>query len=309
MSMQTPLLPGPRGWQPGHRLPDFEPEGSPGLNPMYRRVPAALRILNPKTLPYLGMSSEDETYEAVRFWMEPRRKQVIHLPIIEENVPKPAVRLHKWLNMPQNRAVRSWWKWRYSWRSPREFRGYNRTIQDARLLWVDPWEVAHFRLPDDISCDPEVVLFQAWCQGVQREQLPPGHFMSIGFQASIRNGLIKFSRSPWVRFAQAAPFMQPVGISFPPHSYFDSSLRLEYLLRNPFHATQPEMEYITASPMFVSALREAREERRVVRGQHKKREYALPNGNWYAGGSIGQSLGGYFRRGYFESPRLRSRDA
>jgi len=155
---------------------------------------------------------------------------------------------------------------------------------------MEPFEVAHFRLPDDISCDPDVVLFQAWCQGVMLRHLHDGSDLHRAHYTAVRRGLEKFARSPWVRFAVAAPHMQPVGLLFPPASYFETCARMEWLLKHPFEATDAEMHYIVASEMFRTAIIRAKKLR-------KGGDYMNPPGYWYPGGTISQGLGASLRRG------------
>lgn len=183
------------------------------------------------------------------------------------------------------------------WRSPREWAGYLAALSEVGLPRVFPFEVANFRLPDDISCDADVVLFQAWCQGWKKSNFSKANPLVDDYAASIRSGLKKFARSPWVRFALAAPHMQPIGVLFPGASYVDSSTRLSFLLENPFHATDAELELIFASAVYKAAYRQARDVRRL-------HDYLNPDGGWYVGGRLSRALGPHFKRGGIQPPRL-----
>lgn len=306
MHHQSPVLPGNSGMKSQNIVPDYEPERQPGLHFAFRRIPAALRVANPDFLPYLGTFTEEHAYAAVRFWLNPdRRKRMTRPPGLDE--PEHALRLRDWLIHPDNKIVLSWWNSSDAWRSPREFWGYSSNMAKMGLPHIEPFEVAHFRLPDDISCDPDVVLFQAWCQGWsiknwkrgksydKWEERPP---LSENYPTAIRSGLQKFCRSPYVRFAIAAPFMNGAGVKFGEASLFDSGMRMEYLIRNPFMATDSELSYILTSPVYTDAFLRAR----VAR---KGGKYLHSDGGWYAGGSINRSLGSNFKRGGLQPPRLK----
>ncbi len=284
-----PLIGGHKGFSGYNVLPDFEPERAPGLHHAYRRIPSALRLLKPELLPSLLVMSEEESHAAVRFWLDPVRRRTIHRHP-GSTAPTYAQDLQQWVTMKGNRHLLSWWKRPYAWRSPREFVGYGVLTRSLGLPHTEPFEIAHFRLPDDISCDSDVVVFQAWCQGLMLPAFPEDSPFREAHSATIRRGLSKFARSPWVRFSLAAPFMSGAGIILPPASLYDSAMRMEYLIRNPLHATSGELEHILASSVFDIAYRKARLARR-----HGK--LTNPDGGWYVGGSMSRALGPHFRRG------------
>lgn len=289
MSSRTPLVAGNSGWGSGTRPPDFTPARMPALHFAHRRVPAAIRVANPDALPRLAPQTEEEAFASARFWLDPERRRSIQR-LKPPNEAKHAQILQDWVLLPVNRPLVAWWKSPQAWRSPREFPGYRRRMESLGLPHVEPFEVANFRLPDDISCDADVVLFQAWCQGMMAAAFHKDNPLLPRHATAIRDGLGKFASSPWVRFSLAAPHMEPVGVIFPGSSYFDSCLRLEYLLSSPFSATDSELEHILQSGVYKIAEGKAK----VLR---KAGTYLNPNGNWYVGGSISRALGGAFRRG------------
>lgn len=296
MHHASPLLAGSHGFKAQNLEPDLISERLPELWYGTRRIPSVLRVANPETVQFLGKLNESTAYAAVRYWIEPSRISKIHQKP-PDGAPEHAVLLQSWAVYPGNGAILAWWRGkrdtghgRTAWRSPREFVGYGSRMKEMRLPKVEPFEVANFRLPDDISCDADVVLFQAWCQGFQHHHFAKDNPLKERYATAIRSGLEKFCRSPWVRFAIAAPFMEAVGVMFPGHSYFDTSMRMEYLLQNPFHATDEELKHIMMSSTFTNGFNQARAARRGGR-------YLSPSGGWYAGGSLRQALGTDFKRG------------
>lgn len=290
MASRQPLVTGSIGWGSTLQPPDFLPERSPALNFGYRRFPAALRVLGFPVLESMPCLSESEIYAAVRWWM---RLDVKNTLARRGDVPESAEKLRVWLGYRENGAIRTWWKRHYAWRSPREFRGWTNIEAENGIPHIEPYEVANFRLPDDISCDADVVCFKAWCEGVHFRFMVKENPLKEGYPDAIRTGLIKFCRSPWVCFAMAAPYMQPTGVLFPGTGYIDSCLRLEWLLKHPYEASQGELRYILASEMFKAG----RKHRRVASRRHDQEMRLIPSGGWYVGGSIREALGPDFRRG------------
>lgn len=305
MNPKTALLEGNCGLKSGNLAPDFTPERLPALHFAYRRVPSVLRVANPESLVYFPPMTEDEAFASVRFWLDPARRAKIRRPASPAE-PEHAQKLQEWVCRPENKGLMSWWTKPDAWRSPREFWGYGAGMENMGLPHVEPYEVAHFRLPDDISCDADVVLFQAWCQGWAFKAWQRGrkkvegedpHPITKDYAMAIRNGLQKFCRSPYVRFALAAPYMNGAGIQFTGASLFDSAVRMEYLVTSPFMATDQELHCILTSPVYDVAFRRARAARR-------KGQVINPPGGWYAGNAIPRALGAHFRRGGLQPSRL-----
>lgn len=272
----VPLIPGDSGWQEPSLPPTFEPIVLWDGPHEARRWPSAIRILGKAALPYLKAIPEAEAWAALRELMEDSRRRTLgHGELIVKEGDYKAY-VEDWLCSAENRLLRRWWKSFEGWRSPREYTGYRALESRNKLPHFEPAEVARFKLPDDISLDEDVMLFQAWCQGLQVESVlhlyrPAEH------KERIREGHYRFATSPWIMFAIAAPLMEPTGILFGEHGYLQSCKRLETLLRLPFTATTGELEVIFRSPSFLAA----RERAKKLRASG---DYWSPNGNWYVGG-------------------------
>lgn len=287
MSYSVPALGGPSGLSPrGAPLP-FRVESGDPLDHRFRHLPASIRILAEGLVPELAERDEEEIYGVVRKLLEPGARTISRAHW--EETWSFLWFMHWYREPAQNRLYR-WWGSTKGWRAPQEFKGWHAIEDEWALPHVEPYEVANFRLPDDISCDEDVVLFQAWCQGVRDRDLGDRDPRHAACAESVRRGLVKFCRSPWVHFAIAAPSMFPIGVLFPPIGYLASCSRMDFLLKNPFSATTGELEAILGSQTFLVAREKMRKKR--VRG-----DYIAPDGEWYVGGGIPKALGRHFRRG------------
>lgn len=202
---------------------------------------------------------------------------------------------------PNELALREWiltagdllWFWkRHAFvRTQKEFKGYHELERALLVPHLEPFEVASWRLTDDVACDGDVVAFVAWCQGVKAATLR--HIPALSgreFGAALGMGLQKLHRSPWTAFALAAPFMRPSGVIFPGHGYLESCVRLEWLLNHTHRATDAELVAIMASQTYTVAYEAARK----IRGS-RHAEYTNPPGPWYAA-RVQRAMGEHFRR-------------
>lgn len=291
MSTRQPALPGDNAWARSSEVPVFTPERRGPLAHHYRRFPAAIRLLGAHEIWACPLLNEHDVFFATRFLVSSGRRTVVHKVGSDDTWPTSAVDLRHFLRRVGKPLV-AWWISPYGWRSPREFMGYHMLENEIGAPHIEPYEVAHLRLPDDVSMDLDVVLYQAWCQGVVVRQIrgPNKELYQDGHHDAIRRGMVKLHRSPWFMFALAAPAMSPNGILLGDAGLFDSALRMEWLLKHPYEATDAELAAILNSPGFASGYDRARKRR--------SRGYAInPDGWWYANGSLRDALGIQLRRG------------
>jgi len=256
------------------------------LNFVYRRWPAAIRVLADDGLPTVPPFQEEVIYRVVRHFLLFRVRKTLKASsssAMEERI------FETWLRSEAARKVKLWWNSKDGWRSPVRFAGWSAMEIRDDLPRLDPYEVAHMRLPDDISTDPDVVLFQAWCQGVTREYFTESSGLKNNLQRAIKAGLRKFCASPWVTFALLAPWMRPVGVVFPSIGYLDTCIRLEHLLKYPYQASTGELRHIFESETFLTA------KDRAWRNRKNSRTMNI-SGSWFVGGSPSQALGVNFKR-------------
>lgn len=117
-----------------------------------------------------------------------------------------------------------------------------------------PWELAHMALPDTVAYDPDVVSMHAKAQGLSWNDV--GTFASksdvpINIDAeTIGRGLEKLLTDSWFRFALVAPYMLQFGTGFDGVEFHTEVARVEYLLDNPYQATEGEVQHIAQSPAY-----------------------------------------------------------
>lgn len=243
-----------------------------------------MRILGRGHSMRLSRMPEEDVWAAVKELIRPDVRTSLRRLLPDHDRPRHVQEVLEWvLSVP---GMNTWWASSWGWRSPREFSSYRSTEAQMCVPHVEPFEMAHWRVPDDVAGDMDVLTFVAWCQGVHGRHLDMGRQHSI----SIRAGLRKLHRSPWFAFALAAPHMMPTGVLFRDTGYLDSCARLEFLLSNPYHATDAELARVLDSKMFRAGYAKARERRR--RGG-----YMNPEGTWYVQCSRSKALGTWFRRG------------
>lgn len=282
--MRTPAEPGVTGWSDANAPVKFVYERHADVDSTTRRWPAALRILGMGHTMALPRMSEEDVWSGVKELIRPGVRTSLRRLGPDPARPENVQSVLEWvLSVP---GMNTWWASTWGWRSPREFATYRLLEGQISAPHMEPYELAHWRIPDDISGDMDVLLFAAWCQGVHGRHLDLGREHT----SALRNGLKKFHGSPWVMFALAAPHMQPTGVLFKDTGYLDSCARLEFLLANPFLATDAELSRIMGSRMFQIAIKTARKLRR-------KGEYMNPDGTWYVQCRRYLSLGPGFRRG------------
>lgn len=286
--MKTPLADGFPGLGNADATPAFEQENPGPFLPFYRRWPAAVRVLAREDMGRLPVLSEVEVFVALRRLAS--REQARSVRTVDRMTkPEPERSIVAFLQEPKSKLGR-WWSSAGAWRSPREFASYGRVEGTVSAPHLEPYEIAHRRLTDDISCDHDVVVFVAWCQGVSGRDVAHDEILGRYHQRALRAGLRKLQASPWTAFSLAAPFMAAVGVMFRGASYFDACARMAYLLDHPLEATDGELEQILQTPAFRAAYAKARKAR-------KRGAYVNPAGQWYVGGRIESALGASLRRG------------
>lgn len=281
-----PLIEGVIGWIPDQPAP-FDPE-RPGKFPENRRaLPAAIRLWSQKG--HSPNMTEKEAFAAVRNLIRPGVRTRRIQPPRDDNAPNTR-KLMMWLWLRERAA--KWWASQWGWRSPIELPGWRELERELGAPHVEPGEIARLRLPEDIVLDLDVVILQAYCQGVTGRwisQIPELDLEGRTPQAAVFEGLRKFHRSPWIRFALSAPHLQPVGFRFPKSTFSESMLRMDAILRDPYKATDGELEHIFGN--YVWEIAYARAAGRRSRGGTR-----LQPGPWYSCG-MAEPLGPHFRRG------------
>lgn len=290
MIRNEPLQPGPVGWAQQHVPPQFDPARPGPLDWTTRHLPASIRVWGAFTKVGPPRLTEEVAFRAVRILTDDH---------VRRSPTSKRWRLH---DKPETHAmvawlrclphVVKWWSSAKGWRAPREFNGWRNAEPGPHL---EPSEIAQMRLPDDVSMDPDVVLLQAWCQGMThqvltRVLLPQERAKEFWPDpaASLREGIRKLGESPYVQLAMAAPFMPPLGIDLGP-GLVDSATRMGVLLKHPYLASLGELEIILRRPQFTAAYAQAETRR-------KRGKFVNPDGGWYACCDA-NALGSWFRRG------------
>ena len=285
-----PLLPGLVGWVQQSEPPSFVPERDAKLDWTSRHQPAALRLFG--SLSRLGMPrmSEAQAFAAVRALTGPGARGRIDRLRAPPDGKEETWSLITWLRT--NDPACYWWRSQWGWRAPREFRGWRIFENDRHLPHLEPVEFAQFRLPEDIVLDIDVVLLQAWCQGVTGrflDKLAETHEPVRGWREGLFEGLRKLHASPWFRLTMAVPFLPPVGITLGSAGVLGSVERMQQILHHPYTASLGELDAICKTATFEMAYRKA-----VV--SRRKGEVTAADGGWYVEGHK-HPLGVWFRRG------------
>jgi hypothetical protein len=278
-----PVVPGDVGLGRSSQPPVFDPERLVPSPAHARRWPAAIRLLSHDTPMLIPQMDEATAWRLTRKFSHPKMKRVWqrHRPANDKEAAFLELLAGSW--------VGKWWKRPESFRSPRVFRGWHGLERELGAPHLGPFEIAMLRLTDDIAMDADVLAIAAYSQGL--EKFWAARFPTwADWNRHLNEGLMKIHRSPWVAFALASHLMPATGVFFPNVSFFDSSLRMEYLLKNPFMATDGELPHILRSDAFRTAYRESARLR-------SRGGYSLPAGPWYACGMT-FPLGDHFRRSY-----------
>lgn len=251
-------------------------------------LPAAIRLFS--TTGFTPAMDEKECFAGVRNLTVPsKRKNIVHFRPTRKNRPNTRKML-MWLYLHEDATA--WWKSRWGWRSPRELPGWHQVEHELGAPHIEPHELARLRLPEDVILDADVVLLQAWCQGVTARFLPKLADYDLAGQTpaqAVLVGLRKLHSSPWFRFFLSSHHMQPVGVSFPRCSFSTSTLRMDAILRDPYSATDGELEVVLGTYTFKLAYAKA-----ATMRNHG--HYMSPPGPWYSVGNP-DCLGPHFRRG------------
>src|SRR5688572_5576472 len=193
-----PLVDGDSAWVDYLAPPAFEPEARSDLDWSVRRWPAAIRILGRKEIHRIERMSESDIYAATSFLNSATRRRNAFTEPITDEWPESAIKLATWMRaLPRGRKLRTWWISQWGWRSPTEFPGWQHSEKQLHLPHLEPYEVAKFRIPDDIAMDLDVVMFVAWCQGVSFRMYRSDELQIIHKRA-VRRGLLKYHMSPWI---------------------------------------------------------------------------------------------------------------
>lgn len=297
--MKSPLIPGNQAWSPYSEAPKLVPD-RPGLHFAFRRWPAAISVLCFSNLEYAPLMDEEHIWASTRYFIDPERRRRVTTFKIPDDQPENHRQLQEWVKDRGNARLRYWWSSPEGWKSPHErIRSFRSTLERLHFPHLEPFELANFRLPDDISTDLDVIILIARCQGVQRKHLTRDSELETAFIEATARGIEKFCKSRWVQLAIAAPFLRAngsIGVLFPGSSYIDSIERMRHLSRHPFQATEGELDIICANAVFRATFEQARRAR-------AQGAYVNPPGYWYVGGTLGGALGQNFRRGPFRTKR------
>lgn len=296
LSPDQPRLPGAVGWTTPDVPAGFDPEHGWSTSEARRHLPAVVRFLSVRGFPNLN---EEDCFAAVRAMNHGTRLARVKT-FLEGRRPAPNARgwyqgeqkMLYWLRL--HPVAHAWWSSRWAWRSPKEFTGWRSGERSVDAPHVEPYELARLRLPDDIVMDFDVVMLQAWCQGlttrfIERRLAEEPLRLQRPVPSHLLTGLRKLHASPWFQFLLAAPHMQPVGVAFPGSSFTENLVRTEWLITHPYEATDAELAVILGSFQFRVSYGQALQTRRD--GQ-----YMLPDGPWYSDGNSA-CLGKGFRRG------------
>lgn len=287
MNPLVPLLPGAVGWCPDLPCP-FDPERAGNFREERRTLPAAIRLFS--TTGFTPKMAEKECFASIRNLSVPSiRRGIRNARPTKKNRPNTRKML-MWIYI--HPEATDWWRSQWAWRSPREIPGWRRVEYDLEAPHIEPYELARLRLPEDVILDADVILLQAWCQGVTSRWIAKLEDYDLGGQTitkALLVGLRKLHSSPWFKFLLASHHLQPVGVTFPRCNFSTSTLRMDAILRDPYSATDAELEVVLGSYTYKLGYAKAASFR--SHGQ-----YMSPPGPWYSVGSP-DCLGKYFRRG------------
>jgi hypothetical protein len=280
-----PLVEGATGWSPDGPCP-FEAELRGPWREDRRHLPAAFRVFGREAVPNL---TEHEAFVGIRRLTTGKMRRQVHLLRPTKNYRPEARKLLMWLFLHDDATA--WWQSWWGWRSPREFNGWRAEEQRVQAPHLEPHEIAQLRLPEDVIMDRDVVVLHAWCQGVVARFLTQIPEIDVGAPVIpvLKSGLRKLHASPWIQMMLAAPHMAPLGVMFPSRGFSTSSLRMDAILRDPYSATDGELEVVLANYTFKVAYAKSAAARRLG-------SYMSPAGPWYADGNP-HALGVNFHRG------------
>lgn len=178
----------------------------------------------------------------------------------------------------------SFWR-RTGMRTPSHMHGSTALMLETIGCYISFWEIAHMRIPLRLRFDTDVILFQAFTQGVRLEEyrniVHLDSEMVAEFAPARRlEGLRKLLTDPWFEFMLVVPFLPQYGFIFPGQGFTNSVHRMERILYHPYSATVPEMEFIKSNPVYDLAKKRLRTCR--YRSDVDRPSLAIqPDGHWY----------------------------
>lgn len=178
----------------------------------------------------------------------------------------------------------SFWR-RTDMRTPSHMHGSTALMLKVAGCYIAFWELAHMRLPLRLRFDTDVILFQAFTQGLGLEEYRNVVHLDEGLVAEFAperrlEGLRKLIEDPWFQFMLVVPFLSQYGVIFPGAGFTNSIHRMERILYHPYSATIPEMEFIQGCAVYELAKTRMLKCRR--RSANERPELPIqPDGHWY----------------------------
>lgn len=282
-----PLLKGKKAWANPWSVPPESEAG--GWDPRLWQIPALLRVFAHHSEGAFPRLSERQVVSALAVMFRDESFRRDHRPRSAPDGKASTQRLLDYMLSEDGRRLRSWWR-TTQMRAMRQISNGREILEQE--LWgihISLWELAHFRIPRELAFDSDVIYFMASCQGLKKKRFD----ILVGFdpdkqdlyRTEVRQvGFRKLCRSRWFRLALVAPYMAQFGLIFPGANFTESVARMEFLLVNPYCATEPELDLIMGTPMYAEA------RARMIRARrfklHASGTYPIqPNGGWYMQGA------------------------
>lgn len=244
------LAPGPSAWGGPQNSGSTD-----GWDHRLFRLPCWIRVLFNELGLAHGLTAVKER-DAVQFmehaFAHPERRKNLADPVImqDDALPWGVRRLIERLR--SSPTVQSWWRLHNGKSRQINARPMNEAIREALSGGtISPWEYAHFRIPDTLAADGDLVWTMAMAQCTHNHMFQDFEVPNVYKRTE---AIYRYFTNPWVRFALAAPLMDPMMMDLGA-GFTLNVIRSEFLTRNPFHASTGELEMILSSSTFELAWR------------------------------------------------------
>lgn len=275
------LLPGRVGWSSHLLIPDEDN----GFAREHRYLPSFLRLIAKYGLD--GMPAPPNEREVVEALTTLWRDEAVRCNRRLEHTPDDRQFSQELLDFINFSTYLDWY-WRREGRRVPVMRSHLEVEQELNCGHISRFELAHLRIPEHLAYDEDVLWMQAFFQGMDHRDLTKLLKMwggtDIGGAASRTRGLYKLLSSPWVQFAMTAPFMHQYGQAFGDALYTENVARMQFLLVNPYRATEGELEAIQSTPFYRDARVVMLKTRSTKDSRDAGKTLHLPPGGWYMGG-------------------------
>jgi hypothetical protein len=253
--------------------------------------PAVVRVLTqkkPKRVPRHSTGVAWNAFKAI--WTDEKARRGLN---VLDSAPDGRPTTQEWvdfLHHPDGQRLKSFMR-DHNGTSGAYFIGQRALSAEVgdNIYW-DLWELAHMQMPNTLIYDDDVVAMLAAAQGFsQNDQnvLENSGGSPIGRRnEDVLSGFRKMITDRWIRFALTAPYMHQYGIYFPGANFTDGVARMEFLLKNPYWATRPELDVIEESQEFQLAYATMTADRRARRHPQTP---ALPPGGWFYPNMYGET--------------------